>query len=140
MSPVHKVLHSIGAFALATAGLVAADDAGHAAAVTSYPFDTCIISGEAFGGEIGDPVVITHEGREVKFCCKSCVKTFTKEPAKYAAIIDHGIEAKAAGKVAVNPAAGDKHAEDAKDAGEAAKDHGDAAKDDAHQDHDHGNR
>jgi hypothetical protein len=47
-----------------------------------YPLKTCVVSGEKLG-EMGDPYVFTHEGREVKLCCKSCLKDFNKAPAKY---------------------------------------------------------
>lgn len=49
-----------------------------------YPLDTCIVSDEKLGA---DPAmktfVFTHEGQEIKLCCKSCQKNFKKEPAKY---------------------------------------------------------
>jgi YHS domain-containing protein len=32
---------------------------------------------------MGDPYVFTHAGREVKLCCKACLKDFNKDPAKY---------------------------------------------------------
>lgn len=54
------------------------------AGVTPYPIQTCLVSGEKLG-EMGEPVVIIHEGREIKFCCKSCVPKFEKDPAKYLA-------------------------------------------------------
>ena len=49
-----------------------------------YPLKTCVVSGE----EISDkadmkPYVFTHEGQEIKLCCKDCLKDFQKEPAKY---------------------------------------------------------
>lgn len=47
-----------------------------------YPLTTCVVSGEKLG-DMGAPYVFTHEGREVKLCCKSCLKDFNKEPAKY---------------------------------------------------------
>jgi hypothetical protein len=47
-----------------------------------YPLDTCLVSGEKLGG-MGDPYVFTHEGREIKMCCKSCLKDFNKDTAKY---------------------------------------------------------
>ena len=55
-----------------------------APAAKAYPLDTCVVSGEKLGG-MGPPVVITHEGTEVRFCCKDCVEKFNKEPAKYLA-------------------------------------------------------
>ena len=48
-----------------------------------YPLDTCIVSDEKLGGEMGDPYVFTHEGQEIKLCCKPCQKDFKKDPAKY---------------------------------------------------------
>jgi YHS domain-containing protein len=48
----------------------------------AYPLDTCVVSGEKLG-EMGKPYVFTHEGREIKLCCKNCLKDFNKEPAKY---------------------------------------------------------
>lgn len=47
-----------------------------------YPLDTCVVSGEKLG-EMGKPVTITHEGQEIKFCCRSCVAKFKKNPEKY---------------------------------------------------------
>ena len=48
-----------------------------------YPLDKCVVSDEKLGGDMGKPYVFTHEGREVQLCCKSCLKDFNKEPAKY---------------------------------------------------------
>lgn len=48
-----------------------------------YPLDTCIVSGEKLGEGSMKPFVFTHEGQEVKLCCKSCKKKFDAEPAKY---------------------------------------------------------
>ena len=47
-----------------------------------YPLKTCVVSGEKLG-EMGDPYVFTHEGQEIKLCCKGCLKKFNAEPAKY---------------------------------------------------------
>lgn len=43
-----------------------------------YVLSTCAISGEQLGS-MGDPIVKTYEGREVKFCCKMCVPRFEKD-------------------------------------------------------------
>lgn len=48
----------------------------------AYPLTTCVVSGEKLG-EMGAPYVFTHEGTEVKLCCKSCLKKFNADPAKY---------------------------------------------------------
>lgn len=47
-----------------------------------YPLDTCIVSGEKLGS-MGEPIIINHEGQEIKFCCDSCVPKFKKDPTKY---------------------------------------------------------
>ena len=38
---------------------------------------------QAFGGDMGEPYVFTYKDREVKLCCKGCLKDFNKEPEKY---------------------------------------------------------
>jgi len=50
----------------------------------AYPLTTCVVSGEKLG-EMGPPVVISHEGTEVRFCCNGCVKKFNADPAKFLA-------------------------------------------------------
>ncbi len=68
-----------------------------------YALKTCIVSGEALGG-MGDPVVQIHDGQEVKFCCKGCVKKFDKDPAKYIADMNKQVAAaKPASTVPVKP-------------------------------------
>jgi len=52
-----------------------------------YPLQVCAVSDEKLG-DMGDPYVFAHEGREVKLCCKSCLKDFKKDPAKYVKKID----------------------------------------------------
>lgn len=59
-----------------------------------YPVDTCVVSGEKFGGDMGEPVDYVHDNRLVRFCCKSCIKKFTKEPAKHLAKLDKAAIAK----------------------------------------------
>jgi len=61
-----------------------------------YPLKTCVVTGEKLG-EMGDPYVFDYQGREIKFCCKGCLKDFKKEPAKYIKKIEEA-EAKAKAK------------------------------------------
>lgn len=58
-----------------------------AAAVKEYPLETCLVSDEELGS-MGDPVVIVHEGQQIKFCCDECVPKFEKDPAKYLSKLD----------------------------------------------------
>lgn len=53
----------------------------------SYPLKTCAVSGEAFGGEMGKPVKVSHDGTDVYLCCKSCLKDFKADPAKYVKMV-----------------------------------------------------
>jgi len=54
-----------------------------------YPLDTCVVADEKLGADPSmKPYAFVHEGREVKLCCKSCLKDFKKEPAKYIAKIE----------------------------------------------------
>jgi YHS domain-containing protein len=64
-----------------------------AEAKSDYPIDTCVVSGEKLG-EHGKVVKLEHEGREVAFCCQSCVKDFKADPAKYLKKLDDAIIAK----------------------------------------------
>ena len=59
-----------------------------------YTLKTCPVSGEKLG-EMGDGYTFVHEGREIKLCCKDCLKDFNKNPAKYIKKIEQE-EAKAA--------------------------------------------
>ena len=47
-----------------------------------YTLKVCPVSDEKLG-DMGDPYVFTHEGREIKLCCKGCLKDFNKDAAKY---------------------------------------------------------
>ena len=47
-----------------------------------YPLDKCIVTDEKLDS-MGKPYVFTHEGQEIKMCCKSCLKDFNKDTAKY---------------------------------------------------------
>ncbi len=49
---------------------------------TDKKAEVCPVSGENLGS-MGKPYVFKHEGQEVKLCCKSCLKEFKKDPAKY---------------------------------------------------------
>jgi YHS domain-containing protein len=81
-----KTLKTITATIL-LAAFVTAPFAGLAAEAKAekpkpYPLKTCLVSDEKLGG-MGAPYVFTHEGQEIKLCCKSCLKDFKKDPAKY---------------------------------------------------------
>jgi hypothetical protein len=52
-----------------------------AAQLKTYPLETCVISGEKLGG-MGEPINYLYGTKLVRFCCKSCVRGFEKDPAK----------------------------------------------------------
>jgi hypothetical protein len=70
------------------AGTLGAEEAGKVDPVPvdrevgKYPLTVCVISGEKLGDH-GKPYVLKHEGREVRLCCKSCLKDFQASPAKH---------------------------------------------------------
>lgn len=81
---IFKPLIVVGGLVVALAALaspVVAEDK-KAETVKPYPLDTCVVSDEKLG-DMGKPYVFTHEGREIKLCCKSCLNGFKKDPAKY---------------------------------------------------------
>lgn len=53
-------------------------------AVKSYPRKTCLVTDNKLGS-MGTPVTKVYGSQEVKFCCKSCISKFEKDPAKYLA-------------------------------------------------------
>jgi YHS domain-containing protein len=73
----------------------AADEKKKPAGKDAYPLDTCVVSGEKLGGDMGEAVKYDHNGREVRFCCKGCIDTFRKDPDKYLNKLDEAAKAKA---------------------------------------------
>ena len=69
-----------GAYLASPLAVLAADKKDSKA--KPYPLKTCIVSDEKLDS-MGEPYVFTHEGQEIKLCCKSCQKDFKKDPAKY---------------------------------------------------------
>ena len=60
----------------------------------NYPMTTCLVSGDAFGGEMGEPINKVYQNRLVRFCCKMCQPDFEKDPAKFLAKLDAAILSK----------------------------------------------
>ena len=83
MKTLKKILAvvAVSSFCLS---LVAEDKA---AKPKPYPLDTCVVTDEKLDGH-GKPYVFTHDGREIKMCCKSCLKDFKKDTAKYIKKLD----------------------------------------------------
>ena len=50
-----------------------------------YPMDTCVVSGDKLGGDMGAPVDFVYRptNQLVRFCCDGCVDAFKKTPDKY---------------------------------------------------------
>ncbi len=75
-------------FALALANLVVITQAAEKKP-KPYPLDTCAVTDEKIGADPGmKPHSFVHEGREIKLCCKSCLKGFKKDTAAILAKID----------------------------------------------------
>jgi hypothetical protein len=81
-------------------GFAADKPAATDSAKAAYPLTTCLVSDEKLEGDMGGPVDYIHKeagkpDRLVRFCCKSCIKDFEKEPAKYLKKLDEAAAAKA---------------------------------------------
>lgn len=87
-----KISRFVFSILFAAMGTVMARAAESGAA--TYPLKTCVVSGESLGS-MGKPFVYEYEGREVRFCCKSCLKDFNKNPKQFSKKIE---EAAAKGK------------------------------------------
>lgn len=57
---------------------------GLVTAASSYPLKVCLVTDNELGS-MGKVITKVYDGREVKFCCKPCVKKFEANPAKYLA-------------------------------------------------------
>ena len=75
------VVALLASFATAPFAAFAADK-DKVAKLKPYPLETCVVSNEKLG-EMGKPYAYEYKDREIKFCCKNCVKDFKKDPAKY---------------------------------------------------------
>jgi len=89
MQKLEKILTSvsiavIAAVAFAATPVLAGD----------YPLKTCVVTGEKLDSDTYD---YHYKGRLVRFCCKSCVEKFNKDPQKFLKILD-AAEQKAAKK------------------------------------------
>jgi len=56
-----------------------------------YPLDTCIVSGEKLGGEMGEAIDVIYKNRLVRLCCKACNKTLAKDPAAQIGKVDKAV-------------------------------------------------
>jgi hypothetical protein len=52
-----------------------ANDATAGEVSKDYPLNVCVVSGEALGS-MGEPYTLVHQEKEVRLCCRSCVKAF----------------------------------------------------------------
>ena len=77
----------------AEAAIAKIDRAVIAAQKASYPLEDCIISNEKIDDPSSsmEPLDYVHGTRLVRFCCKGCVRSFEKNPAKYMATIDEAL-------------------------------------------------
>lgn len=66
--------------------LAKVDTALIAAQIASYPTKACPVSGEALGS-MGDPIDRLYGTKLVRLCCKGCIKSYDKDPAKFAGIV-----------------------------------------------------
>jgi len=80
-------IKALGVFVAVAAMMLAGLPAVAATTGDPYTLDTCAVSGKALGS-MGDPIVLDHDGREIKLCCGGCEDPFKKDSAKYIAAVD----------------------------------------------------
>ena len=81
MKWINSVVAGLSLIALGST-VTSATAADKDAKLKPYTLDKCVVSDEKLG-EMGKPFVYEYKGREIKFCCKSCLKDFNKNPDKY---------------------------------------------------------
>ena len=82
MKKLKNLLAALVAISTLTAPLAGVAEQKPDARIKPYTLKTCVVSGEKLDA-MDKPYVITNGTREIKFCCKDCVKDFKKDPAKY---------------------------------------------------------
>ena len=83
-----RLVASLALALVAVSGMAfTAEDEKKAFKGDAFPLDTCVVTGEALGS-MGDPIILNHEGREIRLCCKGCVKKFKNDTDTYIAKID----------------------------------------------------
>ena len=109
MKSFNRVIRPMVGGLVLAAALVAVSTSSHADGTHSvasakpapYPLDYCVVSGDKFGGDMGDPIVFIYQtngiNQEIKFCCPMCKPKFVKDPDKYMKMIQDA-EAKAKAK------------------------------------------
>jgi YHS domain-containing protein len=55
-----------------------------------YTLATCPVSGKKLGS-MGDPVIHSHEGREIRFCCAGCFEPFETNPERHLKAVDEAM-------------------------------------------------
>jgi hypothetical protein len=84
-----KTIFLVTLSAVAVSLLPVVSQAADAKKPKPYPLSTCVVSDEKIGADPSmKPYVFTEAGQEVKLCCKSCLKDFNKDKAKYMAKIE----------------------------------------------------
>jgi YHS domain-containing protein len=89
--PFGKLMFT-AAVGVALAGSAGAVASSEAPAPVPYPLDYCVVTGAKLG-EMGKPVVMQYEGREIQFCCNGCVSKFKADPQAYLKKIDESVAA-----------------------------------------------
>lgn len=83
--------------------VAALDAAVVAEQMPKYALEVCAVSGEEFGGEMGDPIPFVAGNRLVKLCCKSCIKKIRKDPLAFYGKLDKAVALKAKEAAAAIP-------------------------------------
>jgi len=56
-----------------------------------YPLDTCMVTGEELGGEMGVPIDFVHKNRLIRFCCRGCLRDFRQNSNAFIEKLDAAV-------------------------------------------------
>jgi hypothetical protein len=92
---MNRILSVLALSAISLSTIRAEDSLDPAQIQTFRPYQltTCLVSGDVIGS-MGEGVSLVHQGQEITFCCKSCIKMFAKQPAQFLAAMKAAEQAK----------------------------------------------
>lgn len=83
----HRIALILGVCALTLVGTLAIAQNPDEYKGDPYTLDVCSVSGEKLG-TMGDPFLLNHEGRDIRFCCAGCKPRFENDPSEFLSKID----------------------------------------------------
>lgn len=87
LHPHHYTLAAVAVLAFALSGTSALAQNPDEYKGDPYTLGTCPVSGSELGS-MGNPILLNHEGRDIRFCCAGCPPKFKSDPLQFLSKID----------------------------------------------------